>query len=143
VWPWRCIRGVIALCGALLPVVATWRMIVTAMAPHDAARPDTQAPNPAKAPADLLGPWSIFAYIDPYLAGTSSLWIPAGQALFALVVLAIVVWALGVPALVRAGTGGATEPGLLKAVTVALAVGVVLAAPWLYALIWILRQPAW
>jgi hypothetical protein len=76
-------------------------------------------------------------YGDTYLAENINLWFIPGTGLTALVVL----WAMGVPVLVKEMAAGRQEPDHRKVAVVAPAVGAFLALPWLYALVCVLRKP--
>jgi hypothetical protein len=118
--------------------VVFWALAVAAIDRRDTAWPaPAGSPNPAKAPAWNFGLAEVLVYADPYFAGTIHLWLLPGAALLALVCL----WAAGVPVLTKPREAGWPVPGYAKVVGVSLAVGLLLAWPWVYAWVRILREP--
>jgi hypothetical protein len=127
----RGLRGLIALLGASLPVAIAWLLIVLIMGLRDSAARAVGTPNPAKVAAHKLGLFDVVVYADPYLAGIINLWLLPGVA----VLVGLVLWAMGILAPIKQRFTGMASPGLLTLTLTSVVVGVLLAAPWLYALV--------
>jgi hypothetical protein len=131
----RCLCGLTALIGALLPLIASWLLLAAAIERRRAAAHNPLAPNPAQPPMNWLGPIEALVYVDPYFTGTIQMWwlLPG-----LLVLTGLFLWAMGVPVLRKGMSLAPTCPGVGRLASVSALVGVFLAIPWLLALVLVL-----
>jgi hypothetical protein len=125
----RCVSGLYALLGAMLPLLVCW-FTINAVIAHREATSDPNAPNPSNLPiAPTLGPFDVLVYADPWLAGRILLWaIPA-----TVILTGLVGWAMGLPVLNK-GTGlGPPHPTGLRLLLISMGVGLFAELPWVYA----------
>ncbi len=130
----RFLCALFALTGALLPGVVSWLVLVIVLDHRWAVVDSRGAPNPARAPVWMLGPAAVLVYVDPYFAGTLYLWLAPG----AVLLVGIVLWAAGLPVLRKEMSLAPACPSITRLVLVSTAMGLFLAAPWIYALVRVL-----
>ena len=125
----RCSSCFAALVGALTPIVACWLVMLWRIERRSAIG-STNAPNPERAPAWLLGPIDVLVYVDPWFAGTIVFWLLPG----AVILAGLLLWATGMLGSRKPGADSRACRLVLRVLPISVAVGLLLALPWLYSI---------
>lgn len=114
-------NAAITALGLLLPLALSWIVLVYTHQHFESSTPDVKTPNPAMIPARYLGPADWLVFYDPWFAGVfGAIYYPW---------CAVYLGAIGATAALRPASLS-RRPRLLF--VAALAIGSVLASPWLY-----------
>ena len=128
--------GAIVLLFAFVPVLLSC-VTIHALLPGDDSRPSASAtPNPAKVPAQMLGPADLLVAVDPWFAGTLVFWIVPW--LLVIVGFTILATAIVQPTHSKDQFLRIRRPSTLLAISLVL--GIVLALPWIYGVIRLLAS---
>jgi hypothetical protein len=135
-------RATIVVIFLCVPTVLFWLLAVSliVIAIDRFEVPVSRIPSPAKAPAWELGFSGILVYADPYFAGTIYFYRIAWLALFGILATSIVLWTSGIAQRKTRRASAKRRPSFLLVISVSLVAGLLLATPWIYAVVCILAR---
>ena len=117
----RILTGCLVLAVTLLPMVASWLLMIgMASSPEPKSTP-VATPNPPPAPAPALGPVEVVVYAEPSFAGIMVFWLVAWLPVLATYSI-------------LAACAPARRRGPTRLATAAFLLGTAFAAPWIYGL---------
>lgn len=117
-------RSCVAAAGGLLPTMFMWLLLAVIAGLNQAPSSNIPTPNLVKPRAPLLmGPIEVLVYLDPWFAGTILYWL----ALMVVALIGLVLWAG------QSTSAETAKRSSLRVFLVSANVGLILAAPWMYA----------